>query len=774
MSLVLAPLARLDAFEIRALLDQGVHTATYSASHPRYGDVILQQYLPLSSDKTDLSQAVGQRHLDSVNATALAAFGDVARSLCAIQHPGLPRGLAYVEAGTTAFLVTRHVQGATLASLLTRPHPLSAVEKPLGAVLNALGHLHESGLFHGSITPDTIVLQGANRAVLVGYGALEWLGLKTSRQAVESGTAAAWPNLPFPKIERDYAPPETWQGEPPGTATDVYAVGAILYLALTGSKPPDALRRVRAIAMGQPDPYVPVARACSGNLAPGVAPAVDGALALSRASRIRTMAELAAGLGWDHARDPLDVNVAWIEDKLSPPRGIAARPGARFLPAAALGAAFLALSSVPALVGLSGLVGWKVEPREVVFEGPAGGPFKAENKEIILVWSDYAVSLKNILYPNRMVLRSTEKPAWVEVTANMYGTVEALEFEPSALAGALSAGDHKLSVVAEFPWGRTGWPVAQVILRVHPTSASQPSNVIESPPNLEVNNSPERLAQPERQGAAEARSTPLTSEVNNPPERLARPERQGAAEARSTSSADMVCDERAGLRFDQDRSPSRPHLDDTGTLSQDELGDAITRCTSAARRQGANRRFAVQLGRLLAERAVRQGRAGQGRAAESDMVQALTQWREAERRGSAYAANLIGTYYSGTYNRSGKMDFVASDITEAVRAWRRSMERGNVIGQRNYAAQLLSGNGVAQDIRTALNLLQDAANKGDDRAASILGVAYYTGYPIGVGKDQAQGWQLLKRAPCDAGDARTLIRNEISRSRQSAAGMPNC
>lgn len=747
MSLVLAPPARLDAFEIRTLLDQGVHTATYSASHPRYGDVVLQQYLPLSSDKTDLSQAVGQRHLDSVNATALAAFGDVARSLCAIQHPGLPRGLAYVEAGTTAFLVTRHVQGATLASLLTRPHPLSAVEKPLGAVLTALGHLHESGLFHGSVTPDTIVLQGANRAILVGNGALEWLGLKTARQAVESGTVAAWPNLPFPKIDRDYAPPETWHGEPPGTATDIYAVGAILYQILTGSKPPDALRRVRAIAMGQPDPYVPVARACSGNLAPGVAPSIDGALALSHTSRIRTMAELAAGLGWDHARDPLDVNAAWIEDKLRPPQGIAARPGARFLPAAALGAAFLALSSVPALVGLSGLVGWKVEPGEVVFEGPYGGPFKPENNEVSLIWSDYAASLKKIFYPAWMILRTTEEPAWLEVTANAYGNVETLKFEPRAPAVAMSAGDHKLTVVAEFPWGRTGWPVAKVILRVHPASASQPSNLMESPP---------------------------TPEVSTPPERLARPERQGASEARSTLSADMVCDERAGLRFDQDRPPSRPILEDTGTLSPDDLGDAITRCTSAARRQGANRRFAVQLGRLLAERAVRQGRAGQGRAAEGDMVQALTQWREAERRGSAYAANLIGTYYSGTYNRSGKMDFVASDMTEAVRAWRRSMERGNVIGQRNYAAQLLGGNGVEQDIRTALNLLQDAANKGDDRAAGILGVAYYTGYPIGVGKDQAQGWQLLKRAPCDAGDARTLIRNEISRNRQSAAGMPNC
>ena len=73
-----------------------------------------------------------------------------------------------------------------------------------------------------------------------------------------------------------------------------------------------------------------------------------------------------------------------------------------------------------------------------------------------------------------------------------------------------------------------------------------------------------------------------------------------------------------------------------------------------------------------------------------------------------------------------------------------------------------------------MSLLVDAFKRGDEKAAAILGVALYTGYPAAIGKDRIEGWRLVKRGACADKTAKNLIEQEISKGRQPASERPTC
>ena len=106
----------------------------------------------------------------------------------------------------------------------------------LGAVLDALEHLHQEGVFHRDIAPDNILLTREGAPILLDFGA--------ARRVISNHTQA------FTAILKpSYAPIEQYaemSSMRQGPWTDLYALGAVMHFLLTGKPPmPSTARAVQ-------------------------------------------------------------------------------------------------------------------------------------------------------------------------------------------------------------------------------------------------------------------------------------------------------------------------------------------------------------------------------------------------------------------------------------------------------------------------------------------------------------------------------------------------
>ena len=127
-------------------------------------------------------------------------------------------------------LVLDQVTGSSLTHLLDDRGPLTPGETvtTLAPLFGALADLHEAGLVHGDLTPESV------QFTLDGRPLIGDLGL-----AHLSGRAAAGETGPI----RGFAAPEVVTGAAPSASSDVYSLAALGWFCLTGAAPTSALTR---------------------------------------------------------------------------------------------------------------------------------------------------------------------------------------------------------------------------------------------------------------------------------------------------------------------------------------------------------------------------------------------------------------------------------------------------------------------------------------------------------------------------------------------------
>lgn len=166
----------------------------------------------------------------------------------------------YFEANGTAYIVMEYLQGHTLKSEIESA-PLSWEQAvALGAVVcTALAQLHQKGVIHRDISPDNIFLCDDGRVKLIDFGA--------ARVSMQQRQLTV--------VFKDcFTPPEQYASTTrQGPQTDLYALGATLYMAMTGKAPESALNR-------QPVDRLKPPRALRPDIPEGVSNAVMQALAL--------------------------------------------------------------------------------------------------------------------------------------------------------------------------------------------------------------------------------------------------------------------------------------------------------------------------------------------------------------------------------------------------------------------------------------------------------------------------------------------------------------
>jgi serine/threonine protein kinase len=170
-------------------------------------------------------------------------------ALSGATHPALPRLLHDGTRDETPHLVLEHVDGPGLDEVLEENGPMTVEDAALlGArILAGAADLHRRGLAHLDLKPANIVLRDG-RPTLADFGSTRRIGT-SQRPGHPTGTVG-------------YAAPELEGGRSISSTMDCYAVGVILYEAVTGDTPgqssemvsvPPVLRRV-VHGLLNPDP----------------------------------------------------------------------------------------------------------------------------------------------------------------------------------------------------------------------------------------------------------------------------------------------------------------------------------------------------------------------------------------------------------------------------------------------------------------------------------------------------------------------------------------
>jgi hypothetical protein len=212
-----------------------------------------------------------------------ARFLNEARTAARLSHPHLVAIHAVEEADDLVYFVMAYIEGETLGERIRRQGPLASddASRMLREVAWALSYAHASGVIHRDIKADNVLLERATgRALLADFGI-----------ALVSGTAEA----ELLAGTTTYLSPELIEGSPASVRSDLYALGVVGFLAVSGRLPFDGATGAEVMArhLAQPVPRVDEA-------APGIsarlASAIDRCLAKQPENRFASAEEFTAML----------------------------------------------------------------------------------------------------------------------------------------------------------------------------------------------------------------------------------------------------------------------------------------------------------------------------------------------------------------------------------------------------------------------------------------------------------------------------------------------
>lgn len=170
-----------------------------------------------------------------------------ARTIARLHHPHILPLIEYGDEQKLLYLVMPYIEGGTLTSYLRCSLPnLNKVSTIYQQLLDAVEYAHDEGLIHRDIKSSNVLLEeqrsGAPYIYLADFGLV-----RTSRQAELEQAGKPIPLEQVPGTPH-YMAPEQTRGIVT-TASDIYALGVLLYQMLTGELPYDDPDEVEVIKM---------------------------------------------------------------------------------------------------------------------------------------------------------------------------------------------------------------------------------------------------------------------------------------------------------------------------------------------------------------------------------------------------------------------------------------------------------------------------------------------------------------------------------------------
>jgi serine/threonine protein kinase/tetratricopeptide (TPR) repeat protein len=234
--------ARLADLRILAGVAGTAHTDEQEGSPETGGGLVLRERIGRGQGvdvhrawDSELGRDVAVKVFDADGGAPLAE----GRRLARVRHPNVVAVYGVETVGGRVGLVMELVRGDTLAALLdaSGPLPAAAAVSITRQVCAATAAVHAAGLLHRDIKAANVMVEPSGRVVLMDLG----IGIeRCGRPARPAGTPL-------------YVAPEVLVGAPATVRSDVYSIGVLLHLLLTGRYPVEAatLEALRAAHDGR-------------------------------------------------------------------------------------------------------------------------------------------------------------------------------------------------------------------------------------------------------------------------------------------------------------------------------------------------------------------------------------------------------------------------------------------------------------------------------------------------------------------------------------------
>jgi serine/threonine-protein kinase len=206
-----------DKFKLTACIGIGGSGAVYKADQMALGRTVAVKIL-----NEDLS----------ADSRMIKRFRDEAMSASRLNHPNCVSIIDYGQSSDgLLYLAMEYVKGPTLTQLLVNENPL-VVDRVVDITMQSLAGIEEAhlaGVIHADLKADNIILDqrraGIDVVKIVDFGIAR---LITGARETEDRSISGTP---------EYMAPEVISGAPPSFASDIYAVGIILYELLAYKTP---------------------------------------------------------------------------------------------------------------------------------------------------------------------------------------------------------------------------------------------------------------------------------------------------------------------------------------------------------------------------------------------------------------------------------------------------------------------------------------------------------------------------------------------------------
>ncbi|GEM_PF-2261022 len=205
---------------------------------------------------TRLERPVALKTVKTERASDGVALGRLQREaqiLARLDHPGICHVYDWLDHGGTLVMAMEWVEGTPLSTLLEQgPLPLPKAIRLIKEVAIALAAAHAKGIIHRDLKPSNILITPQDTAKVLDFGLAKtfasgstdtdqiWIepaGTEDSTRTLSSQDGS----LTEPGTvmgTRGFIAPELLMGELASAATDLYALGLIGFLVLTGDPPP--------------------------------------------------------------------------------------------------------------------------------------------------------------------------------------------------------------------------------------------------------------------------------------------------------------------------------------------------------------------------------------------------------------------------------------------------------------------------------------------------------------------------------------------------------
>jgi len=179
----------------------------------------------------DLDRIVAIKTIHPNRSARGQLFDAIAARLCReamaaarLAHPGIVAVYDVGRVSETPYIVMEYITGRTLAEILDAgPLPPATAVEVILQVCRALEYAHAQGVVHRDIKTSNIMVDDRGKAKLADFGVARIIDKPTNETRMMIGTPA-------------YMSPEQARGVAGDARSDLFAVGVVLYEALTGAK----------------------------------------------------------------------------------------------------------------------------------------------------------------------------------------------------------------------------------------------------------------------------------------------------------------------------------------------------------------------------------------------------------------------------------------------------------------------------------------------------------------------------------------------------------